>query len=337
MAKKANLKKEVKGPMKMKSGSFLEPNKELKFGGIKKYVKGGDPEQTEGEQFREELLQSISYSDAKEFGKLSEWYRANPNAKETKQANQANRDKISGSTSGYSNVGRPLVQGGNSPKPRKNDIREASHRGGIGAIKPTPNTKPTPNLGEGYTRGGIGTPKNLGEGYTRGGIGTPKATSNESSKPASSRPTPSRPASSKPTPSRPTPSRSAPAKATAVSRGKQATSVSSSKPTAELQLSRRTVPSASSEKTMSKGKSYSKDSFKETNKMTDRRASSTSSKEKRQDSKDKQPSNRVNRLEKRTQRVIERKENRDQRQNSKSSRRENIKSAKANLKAARRG
>lgn len=41
MARRANLKKDIKGPMKMKKGSFLEPNKELKFGGVSKYKEGG--------------------------------------------------------------------------------------------------------------------------------------------------------------------------------------------------------------------------------------------------------------------------------------------------------
>ena len=39
--KRANLKKGISGPRKMRSGSFLEPDKELKFGGISKYKKGG--------------------------------------------------------------------------------------------------------------------------------------------------------------------------------------------------------------------------------------------------------------------------------------------------------
>lgn len=38
--KRANLKKGISGPRKMKSGSFLEPDKELKFGGISKYRSG---------------------------------------------------------------------------------------------------------------------------------------------------------------------------------------------------------------------------------------------------------------------------------------------------------
>ncbi len=41
-SKKANLKKEVKGPMKMKAGGYLEPDKELMFGGVQKYKKGGN-------------------------------------------------------------------------------------------------------------------------------------------------------------------------------------------------------------------------------------------------------------------------------------------------------
>lgn len=40
-SKKANLKKEVKGPMKMKAGGYLEPDKELMFGGKSKYQAGG--------------------------------------------------------------------------------------------------------------------------------------------------------------------------------------------------------------------------------------------------------------------------------------------------------
>lgn len=40
-SKKANLKKGVKGPMKMKKGGYLEPDKELMFGGPKKYKNGG--------------------------------------------------------------------------------------------------------------------------------------------------------------------------------------------------------------------------------------------------------------------------------------------------------
>lgn len=46
--KRANLKKGISGPRKMRSGSFLEPSKELKFGGTSKYKRGGIEDRDEG-------------------------------------------------------------------------------------------------------------------------------------------------------------------------------------------------------------------------------------------------------------------------------------------------
>ena len=114
MARKANLKKGVKGPMKMKSGSFLESNKELKFGGVKKYVRGGNPESK-----NQDLL---SYLTAREKLTISDPTEKIRIATERRNKAQNNREESSGNntnaskantTSGYPNVGRPAVQGGN--------------------------------------------------------------------------------------------------------------------------------------------------------------------------------------------------------------------------------
>lgn len=72
---KAGGKKMSSKKMQM-GGNFIEPDKELKFGGLKKYKQGG--EEDELAEASKEIYQSMTWSDAKELGKTKQWLAANP-------------------------------------------------------------------------------------------------------------------------------------------------------------------------------------------------------------------------------------------------------------------
>ena len=68
--------KKMPGKKMQMGGNFIEPDKELKFGGLKKYKQGG--EEDELAEASKEIYQSMTWSDAKEFGKTKQWMAANP-------------------------------------------------------------------------------------------------------------------------------------------------------------------------------------------------------------------------------------------------------------------
>lgn len=72
---KSGGKKMASRKMKM-GGSFIEPDKELKFGGVKKYGNGGEDEELKAAS--KEIYQSMTWEDAKELGKTKQWLAANP-------------------------------------------------------------------------------------------------------------------------------------------------------------------------------------------------------------------------------------------------------------------
>lgn len=116
-SKKANLKKEVKGPMKMKRGGYLEPDKELMFGGKSKYLKGG----------------AATTSGRANIGRPTQ----EPKIGSADYPKGGIGTPRGATTSGLLNIGRPTQSGSGSPTPPAPAPKTAAGSGSA-ASKPQP-------------------------------------------------------------------------------------------------------------------------------------------------------------------------------------------------------